>query len=435
MSVLDCIGVGFGPANLALALAFAEAEEDGCAPVSLTRIFFERKPSFSWHQGMLLEETTLQVPFLNDLVTMRNPRSAHSFLCYLHACDRLSDFLSLRDFFPTRLEFNDYMAWCAESVLATVRYNTDVIRVERSSAQHGSADLLAVVVRGCDGGEKTFLTRAVSLAMGITPRLPDGLPASSQIWHTSGFLDRARDVALDPGTRVAIIGGGQSAAEAAEYFLCHFPQTDVHVVMGRYGFPPADDSPFINSVLDPEEVDTFHAMPQELRDRVRTLHAGTNYGVVSPSLIQSLYRRYYAGRVSGQQRLYLEKLCRLGQVHDLGGRLSIDLESIASGGTRSLEVDLLVCATGYKPVSPESLLSRDLRSCLERDSNGSPILERDYRMRTRDGTPGVLLYAQCDCEVTHGLSATLLSNLAVRSGEIRNSLARQLGPAGVYCTV
>jgi L-ornithine N5-oxygenase len=366
---------------------------------------------------------------------MRNPRSAHSFLCYLHACDRLSDFLSLRDFFPTRLEFNDYMAWCAESVSPAVHYNTDVIRVERSSVRHGSADLLAVVVRGCDGGEQTFLARAVSLAMGIAPRLPDGLPDSPQIWHTSGFLDRARDVALDPGTRVAIIGGGQSAAEAAEYFLCHFPQTDVHVVMGSYGFPPADDSPFINSVLDPEEVDAFHAMPQELRDRVRTLHAGTNYGVVSPSLIQSLYRRYYAGRVSGQQRLYLEKLCRLGQVHDLGGRLSIDLESITSGGTRSLEVDLLVCATGYKPVSPESLLSRDLRSCLERDSNGSPILERDYRMRTRDGTPGVLLYAQCDCEVTHGLSATLLSNLAVRSGEIRNSLARQLGPAGVYCTV
>lgn len=34
------------------------------------------------------------------------------------------------------------------------------------------------------------------------------------------------------------------------------------------------------------------------------------------------------------------------------------------------------------------------------------------------------IYVQGDCETTHGLSATLLSNLAPRAGDIRDSLMR-----------
>lgn len=55
----DLIGVGLGPANLALALALRESKVDFR--------FFESKPCFGWHRGMLLENATMQIPFLKDL--------------------------------------------------------------------------------------------------------------------------------------------------------------------------------------------------------------------------------------------------------------------------------------------------------------------------------------------------------------------------------
>src|SRR5688500_12118925 len=71
----DVIGVGFGPSNLGLAVAIEEhnlAVEASGGRI-LAPMFFERQPDFSWHGGMLLETATVQVSFLKDLVTMRNP--------------------------------------------------------------------------------------------------------------------------------------------------------------------------------------------------------------------------------------------------------------------------------------------------------------------------------------------------------------------------
>ncbi|HEX6381786.1 MAG TPA: SidA/IucD/PvdA family monooxygenase, partial [Acidimicrobiia bacterium] len=81
----DVVGVGFGPANLGLAVAIEEhnagAGRSGARPV--TSMFFERQAAFGWHTGMLLENATVQVSFLKDLVTMRNPASDFSFVSYL----------------------------------------------------------------------------------------------------------------------------------------------------------------------------------------------------------------------------------------------------------------------------------------------------------------------------------------------------------------
>src|SRR5689334_11511943 len=95
-SVHDLVGVGFGPSNLALAIAIAEHNAElpptpGTRPV--TAAFVERQRGFGWHRGMLLEDATMQVSFLKDLVTLRNPKSDFSFLCYLQSRDRLIDFI------------------------------------------------------------------------------------------------------------------------------------------------------------------------------------------------------------------------------------------------------------------------------------------------------------------------------------------------------
>src|SRR5690606_8074431 len=106
---LDLVGVGFGPSNLALAVAIAEhnaavAEHDANTSSRLRARLVERQAEFGWHRGMLLEDATMQVSFLNDLVTLRNPASEYGFLPYLHDHDRLVDCLNYGSAFPTRLE-------------------------------------------------------------------------------------------------------------------------------------------------------------------------------------------------------------------------------------------------------------------------------------------------------------------------------------------
>ncbi|HET9770677.1 MAG TPA: SidA/IucD/PvdA family monooxygenase, partial [Acidimicrobiia bacterium] len=104
-SGFDVVGVGFGPSNLGLAVALEEHNR-GADPVGgrpVTGMFFERQAAFGWHSGMLLENATVQVSFLKDLVTMRNPASDFSFVSYLHERGRLADFINHKTLFPLRV--------------------------------------------------------------------------------------------------------------------------------------------------------------------------------------------------------------------------------------------------------------------------------------------------------------------------------------------
>jgi len=430
--LLDLVGIGFGPANLALALVLDEHGRRGGD--LLRQVFLERHSRFSWHPGMLLGGARMQVPFLKDLVTQRDPTSPYSFLCYLKECGRLSDFINLRDFFPTRLEFHDYLEWCAQAVSNVVRYSHEVVRIQPGLPTGGTITALTVVAHGPDGIERAYLTRAVSLAMGIPPRLPFGLRPSSRIWHASEFIPRleALGSVVPPGTRFAVVGAGQSAAEAVCHLLDRFPQIRVHAVVSRYGFMPADSSPFVNGIFDPDSVDRFFAMDPALRAFVHEIHAGTNYGAVDECVIKALFERHYADRVAGRDRLVFENLSRLAGVEEGQSTLRLTLAPARGDGSRTLDVDYLVCATGYEPVPPDHLLVPELRDLLVRDTSGALVLDRDYRIRTHDNLRA-LLYVQGCCEASHGLSATLLSNLAPRAGEIRDSVAAHLTALAMDC--
>ena len=65
--VYDLVGVGFGPSNLALAIALTE--HNAVSRHKTTGVFLERQPRFGWHRGMLIDDATMQVSFLKDLVT------------------------------------------------------------------------------------------------------------------------------------------------------------------------------------------------------------------------------------------------------------------------------------------------------------------------------------------------------------------------------
>jgi hypothetical protein len=67
----DVIGIGFGPANIALAIAAEELHP------GLDIHFIERNARAGWQEEMLLPESDIQNHPLRDLVTPRNPRSRY----------------------------------------------------------------------------------------------------------------------------------------------------------------------------------------------------------------------------------------------------------------------------------------------------------------------------------------------------------------------
>src|ERR1700752_2165253 len=73
----------------------------------ITAEFVEAKPELGWHTGMRIPGATMQISFLKDLVTQRNPQSTFTFLNYLTERGRLTEFINYKTFFPSRLEFHD----------------------------------------------------------------------------------------------------------------------------------------------------------------------------------------------------------------------------------------------------------------------------------------------------------------------------------------
>ena len=85
-----------------------------------------------------------------------------------------------------------------------------------------------------------------------------------------------------------------------------------------------------------------------------------------------------------------------------------------------LPVDFVVYATGYAPPDPLATLGAASRCC-RRDHAGRVRVGRDYRVATADDV-ACGIYLQGGTEHSHGLSSSLLSNVAVRAGEVLASI-------------
>ncbi len=419
VEVLDVLGVGFGPSNLALAVALEEESPQG-RPLRVR--FVERQARFGWHRGMLLEDATMQVSYLKDLATLRNPRSRYGFVSYLHDRGRLVDFINYGSPYPTRREFHDYLEWTAAGFADRVDYGTEVVGMRLVPGPDGPAALVEVDLRDIGtGATRRVRARNVVLGTGLVPHVPPGTPLGERVWHSRDLLTRLPDLAGAPPRRVTVVGAGQSAAEVVDHLHRTFPDAEVCAVFSRYGFSPADDSSFANRIFDPDAVDDYFAAPGEVKSAMLEYHANTNYSVVDPDLIESLYRRHYHERVAGRERLRFLNVSRVATVSASDGRVDVVVDDLVSGRRHTMVNDLVVFATGYRCADPLALLDETPEGW-PRDAEGRLDFHRDYRMVTPpEVTAG--LYAPGATEHTHGLTSTLLSNVAVRSGEMVASLA------------
>lgn len=418
--VADVLGIGFGPSNLAVAIAVLEHNE-ATPQQSLVARFLEQRPGFAWHRGMLLDGATMQVSFLKDLVTLRNPASRFGFLSYLHAKDRLVDFINYKRLYPSRIEFHDYLNWCATQVTDLVEYGHEVVSA-RPVREDGIVTHFEVTARDIATDELvTRHARNLVVAPGLDPRMPTGITPSEHVWHSSALLDRLATFPVEKPRRFVVVGAGQSAAEVAEYLHRQYDTAEVCAVLSRFGYSQADDSPYANRIFDPHTVDVYHAAPEDVKAALMRYHANTNYSVVDVDLIEELYRRSYEEKVVGDRRLRLVNVSELVGVREREDGVDVTVRHLHSGRYTTLEADGLVCATGYRPTDPRALLG-DVGQVLRTDEQGRLLVERDYRVATEPDVLGSV-YLCGGTEHSHGITSSLLSMAAIRAGEIVGSLA------------
>ncbi|MGE7991633.1 lysine N(6)-hydroxylase/L-ornithine N(5)-oxygenase family protein [Pseudomonas sp. NPDC089554] len=414
--VHDLIGIGFGPSNLALAIAL---QERGQAQGALDALFIDKQADYRWHGNTLVTQSELQISFLKDLVTLRNPTSPYSFVNYLKQHGRLVDFINLGTFYPCRMEFNDYLRWVASHFQGQSRYGEEVLRVEPVLVNQ-QVEALRVISRDAQGVEFARTSRSVVVSPGGTPRIPAtfaGLKGDARVFHHSQYLARmAKQPCVDgKPMRIAIIGGGQSAAEAFIDLNDSYPSVQVDWIIRGSALKPADDSPFVNEVFSPEFTDLVFQQPVGERERLVNEYHNTNYSVVDLDLIERIYGIFYRQKVSGVARHAFHTLVNVEQATATAQGVQLSMRHTASGEARVLGYDAVVLATGYERQSHRELLA-PVQEYLQDFE-----VDRDYRLLT-DERCKAGLYMQGFSQASHGLSDTLLSILPIRADEIAASL-------------
>ncbi|WP_040768090.1 SidA/IucD/PvdA family monooxygenase [Tsukamurella sp. 1534] len=415
---VDVLGVGFGPANLALAIALAEQPER-----RRDVLFLEKRDRFAWHPGMLLPGTSMQISFLKDLVTQRNQVSPYSFVAYLGARGRLVDFVNRATLTPERAEFADYLGWVAENFADDVRYGEEVVDIRRSP----DGPRFLVTHAGPDGTERVTGARSVVVARGLRPVMPGWAGAhadSGRVFHNIELLPRL--AALEPrlprgaeGARILVLGGGQSAAEVALHL--HDLGAAVDLAFHGFGLGEVDESPFVNQVFDPQVVDEFDAAPPAVREELLRRHGNTNYAAVEHALTAELYARWYRESVTGPRRLRVHRTSEVVSAErSAGGGVDVTVRRTTTGEQWSTAFDAVVCATGFEPGSLTGLAGVA--------PAGSDVRVSRQHRAVVDGHEIEGLYLQGADVPGHGLGATLLSNVAIRAGEIVSALEKEESP-------
>jgi L-ornithine N5-oxygenase len=412
---VEILAIGAGPANLALGVALEELAPD----MARETVIIEQHDTVVWQRGLLLPWSQSQVSFLKDLVTRRNPRSKFSFVNFLHATDRLDDFINLGSFTPYRMEISDYLSWVARN-LCEVRIQSGRRCVGIEPCYGSGGEVREWLVRLADGGE--IACRNLVIGAGRDPHIPAPfahLPRERLI-HSTEFSSRIIGLDRNAEHRIVVLGGAQSAAEMLWASHQEFPNAQCTMVMRSVGLNCYENSKFTNQLYYPSFVDEFHAALPEARDQLlREMHR-TNYSGLAPGLLEVLYRQMYLDKLTGADRLRMITMSDIAAARMGDGEVVLTLTDRKNGGSEELRCDLVLLGTGFNRQMPKVI--RDLAASV---STEEVSVSRSYRMNL---PPAVRAgcYLQGVNEATHGIADSLLSLLAIRSEEIvRDLLSHQ----------
>lgn len=229
-----------------------------------------------------------------DLATLRNPRTAFSYVNYLLEKKRLIEFANSDRLNPLREEFDDYMRWCAQNFKDQVRYSNEAVSVV-PDAEGDQVKGWKVSVRDASG--KTYTVQAKNV---VAPSPSKQKPVTPQPLTTINFLAGQRIISMDeyssrrselrganePRLNIAVVGNGPRTAEVLNDLLSCSRLGNITVVTEDESLAPL-------TVLNEQEP------PQPQLCSIWAKHSkGKKVSVTAaPELVQAIYMRGYEKHV------------------------------------------------------------------------------------------------------------------------------------------
>ncbi|WP_257281196.1 lysine N(6)-hydroxylase/L-ornithine N(5)-oxygenase family protein [Endozoicomonas sp. ISHI1] len=403
---LDLAGLGSGPFNLSLAALLESLPE-------LQVRFFDKKPSFGWHPGLMLPGAHMQTSCLKDLVTAVQPTSRWSFLSFLVEKERFYSFLSTEKMVISRTEFVEYMSWVAEN-LESLQFGSEIREV---SFEKDSFILHTE--------NEKVKAHNLCLGTGKVPYVPDCARAmvGQHCFHASELMTRQPELR---NRKVAIIGGGQTGAEV--FLNClreKWGKADqIQWISRRASFEPLDESPFTNEYFTPDYVSRFLSLPEEKKETIVQYQKLASDGI-TPAYLLEIYRELYDRTYLYQDQINWKLLpdrTLKAMSESSGGFYDLKLTNALSAEDEILSADIVILCTGFQNVLPPYL--EPIQPRLNLDEYHRFKLSSSFAVDW-EGPDNRRIYAVNAGLHSHGIAEPQLSLTAWRSATIINDLAQR----------
>jgi len=400
-TIYDLAGIGIGPFNLGLAAL--------CQPITpFKSIFFDTRPGFDWHPGLMLDFAKMQVPFYADMVTGADPTSPYSYFSYLKKTGRLYQFSILEDNYISRRDYNDYCIWVAGK-LPNLRFGHGVQNITYNASRR-LYNIETITVQG----PKLFLAKKLVVGTGSVPFVP-GFSCGDhpRVIHSAQYLFKKAEM-LEKDA-VTIVGSGQSAAEIF-YDLITCPKKqpmDIAWFTKSARLFPMDTSKFSIEMTSPDYIDYFYNLPN--RQKTITLQKQDElYKGINAELLAEIYKVLYYRKSAG--RISIQTNCTLKDIKKNYNTMLLALRHTEQDKIFEHETGFTILATGYKRLIPSFL--HPILNRIKQDGHGRYEIARNYSV-DHDGKYIFIQNAELH---SHGFNAPDLGMGPYRNATIINAV-------------
>lgn len=402
---LDLAGIGVGPFNLSVA-ALLDTQPQ------INATFFEGRERFSWHPGLLLDNTNMQTMFLKDLVSAVDPENRYSFLSYLVRNKKFYRFLSAELNCISRHEFSDYLAWAAHQ-MGNVQFSTKVEHVDYDGEQFT-----------LHTNQGAYHANNLCIGTGKVPSFPDCSKKfiSDKVFHAAEIGLRDRDFT---NKRVMIIGGGQSGADIFLNVLQSKwgKPRSLDWLSRRSNFQPLDEAAFTNEFFAPDYVNAFINLSPDVKRNEITQQKLTSDGITQKALLmiyQELYHRFDVLKEEKWVRLLPHRT--LTNMREINTGYELCAGNALSQQTEYHQADIVILATGFEAPTPTCL--NGILPLLDLDENNRYQLTANFELKWAGAKTNKIFAVNAGMH-SHGIAEPQLSLMAWRSAQIINQLAGQ----------
>ncbi|MGE9310799.1 lysine N(6)-hydroxylase/L-ornithine N(5)-oxygenase family protein [Niabella sp. CJ426] len=401
--IYDVAGIGIGPFNLGLACL--------CKPINdLTTIFIDSKKEFSWHEGMLIPGTTLQVTWLADLVTLVDPSSKFSYLSYLREKNKILQFGIYEPASLTRTEFNRYCQWAC-SKLSNLYFGTEA----RSISYDVSKEIFIIHCSLNMGKEVLIRAKKIVLGVGAMPYLPEwaNVLDSDKVIHSSNYLNAQEPV--EKAEDIMIVGSGQSAGEIFYNLLEKPSQPNLSWVTRSRQLFAMEAAKMNFEFTSPDFIDYFFSLSAETKAKMLQ-RQNYLYKGISQQLLNSIYDRLYEAQQERESvPVQIMTNTNIVKVIDDKEYLEVELLHRQTGRRNKKTADTLILCTGYHYRIPEII--KGLGKQIQYDKDGKLAANRNYSIDLDNR-----VFVQNAELHTHGFNAPDIGLGPYRNAVIINSI-------------